>query len=73
MIENKIPDFSNLATKAALTTIENKIPDVCNLVKKSDYDTKIKDIENKYITNTEFNKANLITKTDFGAKLSAFN
>ena len=56
MIENKIPDFSNLATKAALTTIEKKIPDVCNLFKKSDYDTKIKDIENKYITNTEFNK-----------------
>ena len=31
-VENKIPDVSNLATKAALTTIENKIPDVSNLV-----------------------------------------
>ena len=81
-IENKIPNISNPATKAALNTIENKIPDVTNLVKKSDYDTKIKDIENKYITTTEFNKlasdavnarivqANLVKKTDFDNKLS---
>ena len=34
-LENKIPDTSNLATKAALTTVENKIPCVSNLVKKS--------------------------------------
>ena len=27
-LENKIPDFSNLATKPALTTVESKIPDV---------------------------------------------
>ena len=33
-LKNKIPDVSNLATKAALTTVENKIPDVSNLVKK---------------------------------------
>ena len=33
-LENKIPDISNLATKAALTAIENKIPIVSNLVKK---------------------------------------
>ena len=26
------------------------------LLKKSEYDTKIKGIENKYITTTEFNK-----------------
>ena len=55
-LENKIPNISNLATKAALNTIENKIPDVSNLVEKSDFDTIIKDIENKYITTTEFNK-----------------
>ena len=77
--------FSNLAAKAALNTIENKIPDVSNLVKKSDYDTKIKEIENKYITTTEFNKlasdavnariveANLVKKTDFDNKLSDLN
>ena len=81
-IENKIPNISNPATKAALNTIEKKKPDVSNLVKKSDYDTKIKDIENKYITTTEFNKlasdavnarivqANLVKKTDFDNKLS---
>ena len=84
-IENKIPNISNLVTKAALNTIENKIPDVSNLVKKSDYDTKIKDIENRYITTTELNKlasdavnarivqANLVKKTDFDNKLSHVN
>ena len=88
-IEGKIPDISNLATKAALTSVENKIPSVNYLVKKTDYNTKITEIENKlnnhnhdkYIDNSEFNKlavdvfnartaqANLITKTDFDAKL----
>ena len=34
-LENKIPDTSNLVTKAALTAIENKIPSVNNLVKKN--------------------------------------
>ena len=34
-LENKIPDISNLATKAGLTTIENKIPSINNLVKKN--------------------------------------
>ena len=32
-LENKIPDFSNLATKTALTTLQNKIPSVSDLVK----------------------------------------
>ena len=53
--ENKIPDVSNLATKTALTTVENKIPNInnlsakpniCDLVRKSDYNTKITNIEN---------------------------
>ena len=44
-VENKIPDISNLATKAALTTVEDKIPNISNLVKKSDYNTKITNIE----------------------------
>ena len=46
-----------------MTAIENKIPDVNNLVKKTDYDTKISDIDkkitdhdhDKYITTPEFN------------------
>ena len=63
-VENKIADVSSLATKSALTAVENKIPDVSSLVKKkTDYNTKISDIENKitdhnhdkYITTLEFN------------------
>ena len=46
-LENKIPDISNLATKAALTAVENKIPSASNLVTKTDYNTKTSDIENK--------------------------
>ena len=63
-LENKIPDISNLATKSALTTVENKIPDISSHVKKTDYNTKITDIDNKlnnhnhdkYIDTSEFNK-----------------
>ena len=40
-----MPDVNNLATKTALTTVENKIPSVSSLVKKTDYDTKISEIE----------------------------
>ena len=62
-------------------------------LKKTDYDTKITEIENKinnhnhdkYITTPEFNtlaadifnarlaRANLVTKTDFDAKLPSLN
>ena len=44
-VENKTPDISNLATKAALTIIENKIPDVSNLVKKATMILKLKILE----------------------------
>ena len=73
-------------TTSKLTTIENKIPDVSNLFKKTDYDTKISEIEKKltnhkhdiYITNCRkfccnITQANLIIKTDFDAKLSSLN
>ena len=40
-LENKIPDFSSLATKTAISAVENKIPSVSSLVKKTNYDTKI--------------------------------
>ena len=46
-LENKIPDVSNLAQETALTIVENKIPDVSNLVNKTDYNTKVTEIENK--------------------------
>ena len=36
-----------MATTSALPAIENKIPDVSSLVKKTDYDTKISEIEEK--------------------------
>ena len=47
-----------------MAAVQNKIPDISNLVKKTDYNTKVTEIEkkltdhnrNKYITNTEFNK-----------------
>ena len=63
-LENNIPDINNLATNTALTTVENKIPDISNLVIKTDYNTKITEIENKlnnhnhdkYIDTSEFNK-----------------
>ena len=92
-IEDKIPNISGLATKTALTTVENKIPSISGLVKKTVYNTKITDIENKlnnhnhdkYVATSEFNalaanvfnarlaQANLMTKTDFDAKLSSLN
>ena len=83
-LENKIPDTSGLVKKTnyntKITELENKIPDISNLAAK----TALTAIENK-IPSAEFNKlaadvfnarlaqANLITKTDFDAKLSSLN
>ena len=61
-LQNKILDISALATKSALTAIENKIPDVSSLVKKTNYATKISELEkkltdhnhDKYSTTPEF-------------------
>ena len=46
--EGKIASISGLVTNAALTAVENRIPDVSNLVKRTDYNTKIKEIEKKF-------------------------
>ena len=62
-LENKNPNISNLAIKTALTIAQNKILDDSNIVKKTDYNTKITELENKlnnhnhdeYIKNLEFN------------------
>ena len=74
IVENKIPDVSSLLKKADNDT---KITDIENKLNNHDHD--------KYIDTTEFNKlaadvfnariaqANLITKTDFHAKLSSLN
>ena len=48
-IEDKIPDITKLATTTALTAVENKIPNVSNIIKKTDFNTKINEIEKKLL------------------------
>ena len=75
-IEGKIPSITGLAANSALTAVENKIPDVSHLVKKTDYNTKMSDIEkkindqnhDKYITTPEFNT---MAASTFNARLAA--
>ena len=49
------------------------VPDINALVNKIDYDTKIAEIESKYIINTEFDsklaQANVIKKRNFDANI----
>ena len=67
-----------MAINAALTSIENKIPNISSLVKKTEYDTKITEIEkkltdhnhDKYITTPEFNT---LTADVFNARLVQFS
>ena len=73
-VDNKIPSVSNLVKKAVYDT---KISDIEKKITDHDHD--------KYITTTEFNtmvanvfnarlaQANIITKTDFDAKLLGLN
>ena len=72
-IENKIPHISKFATKTAITNLSNTVPDISTLIKKSNNNTKIAEIENKYVSNTGFDsklaQANVITKRNFGAKI----
>ena len=65
-VKNKIPNITNLATTSALIAVENIIPNVSNLVKKTDYDTKISEIENKITTNHDHDK--YITTREFNIK-----
>ena len=74
-VKNKIPNITNLATTTVFTAAEINIPNVINLVKKTDYNTKIGEIESnittdhdhdKYITTQEFNK---LTSEGFTARL----
>ena len=75
-IEGKIPNISGLATNSALNAVKNKIPNISSLVKKTDYNTKISDIEKKiidhidgkYITTPEFNT---LAAGVFNARLAA--
>ena len=47
--------------------------DISTLIKKSDYDTKIAEIGNKFVSDTRFDsklaQANVITKRNFDAKI----
>ena len=75
---SKIQDVIGLATKLALTAVENKIPNFSSLVKKTDYDTKISELEkkltdhnhDKYITTPEFNT---LATDVFNARLAQAN
>ena len=46
-LENKIPDISNLTKKTALNTVENKYLMLIIQLKKTDYNTKVTEIEKK--------------------------
>ena len=65
-IECKIPSITGLATIAALTAVENKIPNDSDLVKKAEYDGKIKHIDSKYFTTSDYSK---FTNHTFSAKV----
>ena len=56
-----------------LNNLSNTVPNISTLIKKSDYDTKIAEIESKYVSNTGFDsklaQANVITKRNFDAKI----
>ena len=54
-IERKIFSIGGAATSPVLNAVKNKTPDVSNLAKKN-YDAKMTDIENKYITTADNNK-----------------
>ena len=72
-LENKIPDVSNLVKKTKLTELENKIPDISNLATKTALTTVENKIPSVSVFNARLAQANLITKTDFEAKLSSLN
>ena len=77
-LENKFLDVSSLAANTALTAVENKIPSVSSLVKKTDYDTKISELEkkltdhdhDKYVAASEFNN---LAANVFNARLAEAN
>ena len=62
----EIPSISGWATAAPLSAVGNKIPDLNNEDKKTDYDTKILNIECKYFITTDYNK---FTSQTIGAKI----
>ena len=51
-----MPNITSLAINSELTAVENEMPDVSSLVKKIDFDSKISEIEGRYITTADYNK-----------------
>ena len=54
-MESKNCSDSDFTTNSTLAIAENKMPDDSNLVKKADNDAKKSDIENEYITTSDYN------------------
>ena len=52
--------INGLAITSALNELKNKIPDGSKLFKKAYYNSKILEIENKYITKDGYNKYNML-------------
>ena len=50
-----MPSITNLVSTTALTAVENKKSNVSNLLKKTDYNTKISEIDKK-ITDHDHDK-----------------
>ena len=55
-IKGKTPSITGLGTEFALNAGDNKALSVSNLVKKTDYDTKISDIEKKYLNASNYHE-----------------
>ena len=73
-VENKIPSISGLVKK---TDYNTKITDIVNILNNHNHDKYVATSEFNTLTANIFNarlaQANLITKTDFDAKLSSHN
>ena len=73
-VENKIPDINGLVKKR---DYNNKITDIENMLNNHNHDKYVATSEFNtlaaYVFNTRLAQANLITKTDFDAKLSSLN
>ena len=55
-IKGKTPSITGLGTEFALNAGDNKALSVSNLVNKTDYDTKISDIEKKYLNTSNYHE-----------------
>ena len=66
MIDGEMSSIAGLATVASPSTVDNKVPDISNLVRTTDYDTKVLDIDPKYVTTPDRNKC---TKNKLDARI----